>query len=215
MRGLYVALLALFIAREAGAQAPCSSVQEPAKRLACFDSLSSVAASSKAPEALSRIPAAPPEGSHRAKIQSIYDKFRDQTTVVLSGVSLKATMSLSPFDLTALFLSKGQTVTEPPIVTLGFAMNSSTWRFLQCHDVVLLADDQRVIPVVANHEGDVQRDASVRESVVSHFRIADFLKLANANRIEGQICTTRFTIAGEDLLALKDFASRMNPAPPR
>lgn len=64
--------------------------------------------------------------------------------------------------------------------------------------------------------GNLERDGNVGESYVmehltTHIPLEDCLELVNAKVVEGQLFSTEFKLTNEQLEALRDFASRMNP----
>jgi hypothetical protein len=153
---------------------------------------------------------------HADKIDVLYDKFTNQTTVAInypSGMKVENTS----LDLGLLFVFKGQLLAQAvhasSKLTLMISSKSESWEYLQFgRDLNLIVDGQRM-PI-----GTLDRDGTVGEGYVLEFMSANIsaaqlLKLANAKSIEGKLSLTEFSLSSDQIETIKDFASRLSGGP--
>ena len=143
-----------------------------------------------------------------------YDRFTDTTMVHTAPLQLPPISKRNgwfPFALTAVYACPGDTARcNPEIVSLIFDADGwkytggQPWRWIDFHEVVILADGQRCVPRKVEWEGDSQ---SMTEFVTASYASAQFLKIVDAARIEGRIGTEEFRIDDENRAKLKAFAN--------
>ena len=161
---------------------------------------------------------------HRGKIETKYDKFKDQTTVRLNPYYVQGTApKLDPtagIEITASFVYAGQKLNAPPdIVSFGIVSASAdAFKYEQDRGLIALVDGERI------DLGQMEReDASYKkypyvisnryyvETLSAPIKYELFLKIANAKIVEMQIGKKEFKLKDEHLEALRDLASRMIP----
>ena len=163
----------------------------------------------------------PPKGKykHDKKIESSYDKFKDQTTVSVKYLSPLPALSPVRLDIVAAFLYPGKTVTKPSIVALWFQSSSKNWQFLQQRQLLVIADGERIdlgeaervdSKVNSSRAGRYSSGVSVSELVGKMVSLETFLKIAKAKSVEMRLGSVEFKLADDHLEALRDFASRMS-----
>jgi hypothetical protein len=158
------------------------------------------------PDILSRIP--PKKAyNHNHKVDVSYDKIRDETVV---SIDSKVLLGATPNHILAVYWNKGQTIVVPDTIDFNFGSSSDTWQFLRISSVAWLVDDNKRFSYKAIHDGTVG-SGYVIEWIDMSIPLADFLDIVNAKKVEVQVSTYQFALTGEQLEALKDFASRMNP----
>jgi hypothetical protein len=157
------------------------------------------------------IPAPLPD-KHRGEISVEYDRFKDHTVVHLKGIKIPGTMRMDDLDVSSFYIMDGKSVKPPSIAVLIIRSSNKDWEYLRCHDLSILADDERVNIGEADHSGSVG-SGYVLESVSTMMPVTSLLQIARAAKVEAQLCTTRFKLGYAELLAFRDFANRMRPAP--
>lgn len=137
-----------------------------------------------------------------------YDRFSDVTLFTTSRIDIGDGLYLTP-DIDF----KGRKRPNVSDVRFGFVFtsNSPGWRFLRDHDVVIIADDERLEFSTPSHDGGVFDSGSVYEIVSVPMTAKTFARLAKATTIEGRLGRTEFRLAPETIEALKQLASCMHP----
>lgn len=154
--------------------------------------------------------AIPPRGTykHGYEIVEKFDRFEGVTVVQLNP--RPSEYQRGPGSLRALYFYWGTTPAKPPTVSFSLVSTSGDWRYLKCYSLSLLLDSLISMHPITKHEGDVGR-GYVIEFVNSRFPINEFLQIVNAKKVEGKLCNTEFLLSSEQLEALRDLASRMQP----
>lgn len=167
---------------------------------------------------------------HTRAVRVRYDKFADTTTLTavlsLTGVWEALVRPIVNMDLQA--LHEGRVPVTPP-ATVHVVVHVSNWAADAAHAVadsarlsstllVFVVDDSdRVrLPVVPTVGEKFRNDSTGMRMVLvdeaADVPIATFLRLANARKVvdakAGQVV---FSIKGDELNALRDFASRLGP----
>lgn len=198
----------------------CAAITDPARRLACFDASAKANKAPASPRGARtgspaagrlRYPERPAPGSHTARVAVDYDRFRDASSVTADIGPIPALNGGGPLALTAFASANGKDVTAAQSVTLLILVSGTDWQYLDCHDVSLLADDQRVRITTQARSGKVVK-GGVIESITAEIPLAAFLPALKAMKLEGKLCRTLFAIEGPAMSALRDLASRLNPA---
>jgi hypothetical protein len=133
------------------------------------------------------------------------DEFKDLTTMQV-GLQVAPSLRLS---IAALYEGK---VSQPPDrVALNFVSKAMHWRYLRNSTLTLVVDGERV-PLA-----DLERTGSVGTGYVLEFLgtsipFAAFLEIVNASSVSGRLFTTDFRLEKQQLEALRDFATRLQPS---
>lgn len=142
--------------------------------------------------------------NHNYKITTKYDKMEDYTEVKLDDLGLKTAPPLQIY-----FIYHGKNFKTPENVTLYFHTYSHDWQYLTNHSAILLINDMERIDLGnADCKNDVYQGYTL-ENMFFHIPIRTFLTIANAKSVEGRLGSDNFKIEGEELEAIRDFASRM------
>lgn len=110
-----------------------------------------------------------------AQVTTKYDKFKDETLIESDSLRIGRVV------LTVKALHKGQKADDAQLY-LVFRSSSRSWLFLRSHELVFLADGER-IEVRGSHDGRVT-GAGVVETMVYSIDRAELEKLANALSLE-------------------------------
>jgi hypothetical protein len=151
--------------------------------------------------------------SHGKTITEKFDRFKGS-----SAVDLKSSPSgIANIDLGAFFVYAGERLSEAPrFVSMMFVSSSSSWKFLQSHDVTFLLDGKPMSPAKRSEQDGRVGQGYVLEFISQTLTMDEFLHVANAKTVEAQIGTTEGAFSPEIVAALRDLASRANPQrPPR
>lgn len=151
----------------------------------------------------------PPRGEYRHpyKIDYKYDKFKDFSAMQLDDMIISKDLKLNAY-----FLYKGNDMkVTPPLVHLRFLSKSTNWKYLDHSSLDLILNDN-----IRLNLGNLKHDGTVGSGYVLEFMYADlpvetFLQIATAQKVEGKLFTTEFTLKPEQIEALKDLASRLSP----
>jgi hypothetical protein len=152
----------------------------------------------------------PPRGKykHGYKITEEFDRFKGNTVVALD--TRPAEYSRGPGSLSVLYAYKGNTPVVPSEVYFRLVSEADDWQYLKCHMLTLLLDDQISMEPKTEHDGSVG-NGYVLEFVMSALSVDEFLQIVNAKKVEGKLCNTEFVLSKEQMEALRDIASRMQP----
>jgi hypothetical protein len=164
--------------------------------------------------------ALPPARKPNGKIKSSYDRFR-QSTEVDATVLKSGLFNMNMLSIDAYFGYAGKTMTAPPkFVLFSFRPDKEPdWQLLKDHSVIFLADDSTSIDAGNTyHEGEVDDGSPVmvREEVTAVIPARDFLRIANAQKLEVRLghggVELEHKFKPQELETLRDLASMMNPA---
>lgn len=147
-----------------------------------------------------------------AEVTSKYDRFKNRTEVTSSkeGVSSGTGM----LNLMWGFRYPGEKMQARPgnVEFIIFVFNKS-WEYLRCHSVAFLADGKPVSVEGSKHSGDV-RQGFIVETIIANLRADAVSQLANAQKVEMQICRTEYTFDDGDMKVLREFAQATNVSRP-
>jgi hypothetical protein len=152
--------------------------------------------------------------NHKIKIETKYDKFSDSTDVQMMHTQIYNAHGsrAQKIYLTAVFNYPGYTPSKPDYVALAFNSTSSEWKYLRERDLTIIADGKHAGPVTTLLLNTrIERGGSVSETVSVNIATDVFLFMVNAFYVEMQLGDAEFTLKPEQLEALRDFASRMQP----
>ena len=142
-------------------------------------------------------------------IMTEYDKFRDYTTVSLSEMKIKSDwIDASSLSIKLHFLSKGISIQTPEEISLILISMSKDWKYIKRHSLILLIDNERIDFGDMSYDSKIINYRKVMEYMRINIPIEIFLKIANANNVEGQLFATEFILKEEHLEAFRDFANR-------
>jgi hypothetical protein len=151
---------------------------------------------------------------HKIKIKADYDKFSDSTDVQMMHTEVYNNRGQKIY-MTALFTYQGRTPSKPRVVTLAFNSTSPDWQFLRQRDLTVLAGGRKAGPgkmELVNTR--IEDSGRVTETVSMDVPVNDFLYMINSGTVEIQLSgfgVAEFSLSFEQLEALRDFASRMQP----
>ena len=84
---------------------------------------------------------------------------------------------------------------------------------MNAHSVIFLADGARIHPTgEETYDSSVSSAAgksSISEIIIASLDAADFLKLAKASNVEGELGPTRFSIKGKKLESWQELAEKI------
>lgn len=149
--------------------------------------------------------------NHTFEVTEEYDNIKGYTAVSL--VPKQSDVLLQNHKQAHLFLTyvyDSQSPAIPDVVILQFVSASEDWSYLNCHDINLLIDSTERIAFENEHDGNVLTGFVV-EILRGFLTPTQFLRIVNANKVEGKICNDGFILTSEQMEALKDVASRMKP----
>ena len=149
----------------------------------------------------------------KSGIQSTYDKFKDFTEVSTRSVWVHRGFTGS-LRLSFSYICQGNTDScHPDTVLADFQCWSTTGLYTEFHSVTFLADGSRTVPVEKETwNSTVSADSvrtSVHETILARLSVADFLKIANASDVEGEVGPTRFSVKGKQLELWRELAEKI------
>jgi hypothetical protein len=137
-----------------------------------------------------------------AGIEIKYDKFTNKTTVRTDPKKVAGTVIQPALILIGSY--EGETPSKPAECTLAFALRSSSWAYLRCHQVYCLVDGKPVVLPSSKHDGKVGRGYVLEFiTIIVPFTIIE--QLSNCQKVEFKICNTEFPISNYELEDLKTF----------
>lgn len=142
--------------------------------------------------------------NHNADITTEFDRFTNVTTVKLSPMPTSDGIEMSAFF-----------VPGDSGVVLHVISQSETWRFLQHHPIVILADNKQVVSETLRHDGHVIiGGGGVLEQMFVTLPYSTFVQMVNADKLEMRLSSNELKITDDHLQALRDLATRYaNPHP--
>jgi hypothetical protein len=146
---------------------------------------------------------------HKAKIESKYDRFKDQTQVQLETKRVMGGF-LEDIKMGASFFYKGQKA-MPEDIILVFRSSTQDWRFLRETDreLIALADGERLPLGTLDRDSQVLSGGRVIEVMATDVPYEAFMTIVNAKKVEMKLGRYQFELKEEHLEALRDLASRM------
>lgn len=85
----------------------------------------------------------------------------------------------------------------PGVIKFGVAGSSQGWRYLKCSSLAVLVDGQRLPVSDVDHDGTVEREGYVIETVAGAVKVGDARILEEAKRIEYRVCNDESVAALE------------------
>lgn len=148
---------------------------------------------------------------NRARFETKYDKFKDETTVQFKRLPLTGTgrrlMSGETLYLIGAFRFKGQTLAASVNVAyLGFISESENWLYLRDRDLIALIDGERLVLGSAERDSDVGL-GRVSEVLVFEIPHETLLRLANGTQVEMQLGLREFKLKDNHLYACASWPS--------
>jgi hypothetical protein len=149
----------------------------------------------------------------KSGIQSTYDKFKDFTEVSTKTLFVHRGF-VGSLRLSFSYICQGNTDScHPDTVFADFRGASATGLYTEFHSVTFLADGTRIVPVEKETwNSTVSADSvrtSVYETILARLSVADFLKIANASDVEGEVGPTRFSVKGKQLELWRELAEKI------
>ncbi len=152
-----------------------------------------------------------PTEKHGAKVEVSFDRFTNTTSAMLRPMRIGGL--LSGFEIGAVMVSLGgQPLSSTPRALVMIRSTNDEWQYLRCHGLSILADGQSLGVIPTEHAGDVEagiRRARVIERVSASLSLDQLVQLATARTVEGRLCNTEFALNPKQILAFRDFASRL------
>jgi hypothetical protein len=152
--------------------------------------------------------------NHKIKIETKYDKFSDTTDVQMMHTEVFSAhgREAQRITMTVLFTYQGETPAKPGRVTIAFNSMSPEWKYLRERDLTIIADGKKAGTVTTELINTrIERDGSVTETLSIWMATDVFLFMVNAGDVEMKLGAAEFSLHSEQLEALRDFASRMQP----
>ena len=142
--------------------------------------------------------------NHPFKVTQSYDKFRDDTRLMLDLKTVFAE-GKDKLSLQVIRHSPGEK-RSPGSLSFYFCNEGEDgWRYLKYRSVVFLVDGERWV-FEPEHDGDV-KSGYVLEHLFVTISEDRLLKLANAKVAEIKVGADDFSLAADALVAIEDFAS--------
>ena len=157
-------------------------------------------------------------GSAFAKngIQSTYDRFRRITDVSTKAVPVYLDCGgfFGGLALSFSYIRQRHTDSRhPDRVFAVFNASSLIGLYTKVHSVSFLADGARILPVEEETwDGYVTRADGrfyVHETIIASLNVADFVKIASAGRVEGEVGPTHFTVKNKQLELWQELAEKI------
>jgi hypothetical protein len=151
--------------------------------------------------------------NHSGHVETTFDKFDNRTSV-----SIETNIG-TVLDLHASFAYAGDKLLRPPIsVALIFETYSSARlgvigeNFIRNREIVLLADGRVIRQTGIYQAGSYNPDNSYRyEYLATELPLRTFLTIVSARSVSAKVAGSEVEFTDENLEALRDLASRMNP----
>jgi len=102
----------------------------------------------------------------------------------------------SDFMLTASVSIEGPTsdCSKVQVELIFSTISSMDWKYMKCHDLVMVVDGKRLDLPPATHDGDVETPL-IYEYVAVEMDLATYLKIATGTKVEGRICNEKFVFS--------------------
>lgn len=145
-------------------------------------------------------------GSTTAAVTITADRFTGEKTVWLKPDKLHMDGTIDFFVF--LTLSKAK---PTPTAVMDLASVHQSWKYLECHSVHWLVDDQPVSTPPARHDGSVN-DGYVIEHVTQEVPLSVLQQFASAKKVEYEICNDQGKLDADTLRELNDFINQVKTA---
>ncbi len=146
-----------------------------------------------------------------AGIEINFDRFTNKTVVATPGMDeliSRADSALTPSWFTQ--FTGQQPTALPSKLNLTFWKVNKSWKYLRCHDVVMLADGSPFPLDASKHDGTVGR-GYVMERVGVDVSFAKAEELSRAKLVEFKICNTEGRFSEGDMEDLRNFVKALTP----
>ncbi len=160
---------------------------------------------------------------HDHEVTEQYDESDDTTYVASSAPTHDIVIDGEP-GIDIRYHYQGTEPTVPSTVFFSIVSRSDSPQYLNCHNLVILVDDDiRMTPQASylgdddapipetDHEGSVLEGREILEMVYAFLDVKEFLQIVNGDNVELTLCDDEWTLTTAELEALKDVASRMVP----
>lgn len=145
-------------------------------------------------------------------VKSEYDKFKDLTVVTIPVPQTSYRFDFIRPQFSAFAIYKGRKLlSSPGNVGINFFSQSEDWEYLECHEVNILADDQRIPIEETKHDGTVG-DGYVLEYINSRLGWKEVKMLSAAKTVEVKICNTKLKLNPQNMADLKEFVRLLTPS---
>ena len=180
-----------------------------AAALAGTASLTPLAAQQPVPPRAPAIPAAR-TFRHAEEIRTAYHEASGYGSVELRPMRVSDAPDVT---LTALFSYRGRRLTAPPTdVSVGLTVTDERPHFARARALAFALDGGRTLALGEMFRVVDSTHGEPRETLALRVPTATFLRLVNARRATGRVGDVTFVLEEAQLEALRDFASRMDPA---
>lgn len=157
--------------------------------------------------------ASPVERPAPAHLSSAYDRFKDLRTVSTSAEN-SALLSETHVLLMAQFACEGDSIVRPDTVRLVFLSNAEA--LSSADHLAFLVDGTRIPVPSLKHERDIGGGSgNAIRSVSAYLSSADFVRMAMAKQVEGQLGSLEFVIPSDLFESLQAMASLIQNLPRR
>ncbi len=161
-------------------------------------------------------PAAKRQFKHNGRFITRYDKFKDQTSIILAPFPVTGTiryvMSSEMLGMGAMFIHPGQKLSRTvDKIALYFQSSSKDWKYLRDRQLIALIDGERVPLGEGERNSDIKL-GGVEETLFFPISRETLARITNGKMVEIQLGGVREFVLKDKLLeALRDFESRMTP----
>jgi hypothetical protein len=148
-----------------------------------------------------------PEGPfrHSGVITSKEDRFKGYTVVGLDSMRIAGT-DFDGLDFRSHFITGSKFNTQD--VTFNLTSTTKNWTYIDCKHASFLVDGLPFYPGQLKWSGHVGR-GYVMEFFTWYVPIAEFLQMVTARSVEVKICNDEYKLSPDNLVALRDLASRI------
>lgn len=160
---------------------------------------------------LSIVCEAPAQTSAEEAVEIKFDRFRNYTDVRYPSIDQAEKRARNHLTPTWLAGFDGQTPIKPPrVLSLTFRRINSSWQYLRCHDVAMLADGIPVQLPPAEHSSSAGR-SSVIEDITVRVSFDTARKLSGSQLVEFKICNTEGRFSKADMQGLRGVIKAITP----
>jgi len=153
----------------------------------------------------------------KGKVTSTYDEFT-RSSVVSYEASAKIHSEMSDqkrmrLNLPLSFAFTLRAFKGSPDSTSSLTLSSygsHDWRYLKCHDLVLLVDGAS-IPLQTEHDGSVGSvagEVSISEVVSTKIDLPTLLVMAHAKELRGRLCADEFSLMPAQIATLQEYITQ-------
>lgn len=153
----------------------------------------------------------------RPPVVAEYDKFKDVTTITITKDyrTPDASKSVFGFSRPHLWVIANYPGTSPKVIPpsalFGFRAYTSSWKYLRCHSLDLLADEKRIAVPNTEHEGSVITGDLLIEYVMGSIPFATLKQIAESKVVEVKLCNDTWALTPDELDALREMVQAATP----